>query len=157
MELEKMPKVYSININGNGGVPKYRVNQANIGKLRVEGDKQNDLKYHGGENRAICLYSMDLITELKKEGHPIFAGSTGENITIQGQDWNKLKQGAILEIGKSKIELTHPAPPCKTIAKSFKEGHFIRISEKKHPGWSRWYAKVLVEGMVSLNDMVNLK
>ena len=37
MELEKMPKVYSININGNGGVPKYRVNQANIGKLRVEG------------------------------------------------------------------------------------------------------------------------
>ena len=55
---------------------------------RVEGDKQNDLKHHGGENRAVCLYSMDLITELKKEGHPIFEGSTGENITIQGQDWN---------------------------------------------------------------------
>ena len=81
-----MSTVYSININENGGVPKYRVNQAYIGKLRVEGDKQTDLKHHGGENRAVCLYSIDLITELKKEGHPIFEGSTGENITIQGQD-----------------------------------------------------------------------
>ena len=92
-----MPKVYSININKNGGVPKYPVNQVYIGKYRVTGDKQNDLKHHGGENRAVCLYSMDLITELKNEGHPIFAGSTGENITIQGQDWNKLKQGVLLE------------------------------------------------------------
>ena len=152
-----MPKVYSININEKGGVPKYSVNQAYIGKLRVEGDKQNDLKHHGGENRAVCLYSMDLITELKKEGHPIFAGSTGENITIKGQDWNKLKPGVILEIGQAKIELTHPAPPCKTIDKSFKEGNFVRISEKKHPGWARWYAKVIKEGVVRLNDMVCLK
>ena len=152
-----MPKVYSININEKGGVPKHSVNQAYIGKLRVEGDKQNDQKHHGGENRAVCLYSIDLITELKKEGHPIFAGSTGENITIKGQDWNKLKTGVILEIGQAKIELTHPASPCKTIAKSFKEGNFVRISEKKHPGWSRWYSKVIKEGVVSLNDMVCLK
>ena len=82
---------------------KYQVSQAYIGKLRVEGDKQNDLKHHGGENRAVCLYSMDLITELKKEGHPIFEGSTGENITIQGQDC--LKQGVILEIGQLKLSL----------------------------------------------------
>lgn len=78
-----MPKVYSININENGGVPKYRVNQAYIGKLRIEGDKQNDLKHHGGENRAVCLYSLVLITELKKEGHSIFVGSIGENITFK--------------------------------------------------------------------------
>jgi len=149
-----MPKIVSININANGGVPKYPVNQAYIGKYRVSGDKQNDLKHHGGENRAVCLYSMDLITELKNEGHPIFVGSTGENITIQGQDWNKLKQGVLLEIGQATIELTHPAPPCKTIAKSFKEGHFVRISEKKHPGWARWYAKVLKEGIVHENEKV---
>ena len=152
-----MSKVFSININENGGVPKYRVNQAYIGKLRVEGDKQNDLKHHGGENRAVCLYSMDLIDELKNEGHPIFEGSTGENITIQGQDWNKLKQGVILDIGQARFELTNPAPPCKTIAKSFKEGRFVRISEKMHPGWSRWYAKVIKEGIVSLNDVVHIK
>lgn len=151
-----MPTIVSININKNGGVPKYPVNHAYIGKFRVTGDKQNDLEHHGGENRAVCLYSSDLITDLKNEGHPIFVGSTGENITIQGLDWSSLKKGDVLEMGKVKIELTNPTPPCKTIAKSFINEKFIRISENKYPGWSRWYAKVLIEGKVSLNDNVCL-
>ena len=58
---------------------------------------------------------------------------------------------------EAKIELTNTAPPSKTIAKSFKEGHFIRISEKNHSGCSRGYAKVLREGLVSLNDVVYIK
>ena len=151
-----MPKIVSININKNGGVPKYPVNQAYISKYRVTGDKQNDLKHHGGENRAVCLYSIDLITDLKNEGHPIFAGSTGENITIQGLDWSSLKKGDVIEMGEVKIELTNPTPPCKTIAKSFINEKFVRISENKYPGWSRWYAKVLKEGIVNLNDNVSL-
>jgi MOSC domain-containing protein YiiM len=151
-----MPKIVSININKNGGVPKYPVEHAYIGKYRVTGDKQNDLKHHGGENRAVCLYSIDVIADLKKEGHPIFVGSTGENLTVQGLDWSSLKKGDLLDIGQVKIELTNPAPPCKTISKSFKEENSIRISEKKHPGWSRWYAKVLKEGTVHLNDKVCL-
>lgn len=149
-----MPKIVSININENGGVPKYPVNNAHIGKYRVTGDKQNDLKHHGGENRAVCLYSMDLITALKNEGHPIFVGSTGENITIQGLDWSTLKKGDVLEMGKVKIELTKPTPPCKTIAESFINEKFVRISENKHPGWSRWYARVLKEGIVHVNDKI---
>ena len=152
-----MPKIVSININENGGVPKHPVDSAYIGTYGVKGDKQNDLKHHGGENRAVCLYSSDLISELKKEGHPIFEGSTGENLSIQGLDWSSLQKGDLLEMGKVKIELTKPAPPCKTIAKSFTNEEFIRISEKKHPGWSRWYAKVINEGIISLNDTVFLK
>ncbi|MBT5438026.1 MOSC domain-containing protein [Crocinitomicaceae bacterium] len=151
-----MPKIVSININENGGVPKYPVKHAYVGRYRVTGDKQNDLKHHGGENRAVCLYSIDLITDLKNEGHPIFAGSTGENITIQGLDWSSLKKGDVIEMGEVKIELTKPTPPCKTIAKSFINEKFVRISENKYPGWSRWYAKVLQEGTVNLNDNVSL-
>ena len=152
-----MPKIVSININENGGVPKHPVDSAYIGTYGVKGDKQNDLKHHGGENRAVCLYSSDLIAQLQKEGHPIFEGSTGENITIQGLDWSSLQKGDLLEIGEVKIELTKPTPPCKTIAKSFINEKFVRISENKYPGWSRWYAKVLIEGEVSLNDIVSLK
>ena len=152
-----MPKIVSININENGGVPKHPVDSAYIGTYRVKGDKQNDLKHHGGENRAVCLYSSDLIAQLQKEGHPIFEGSAGENITIQGMDWSSLQKGDLLEIGEVRIELTKPTPPCKTIAKSFKKENFIRISENKYPGWSRWYAKVLREGTVNLKDTVCLK
>jgi len=152
-----MPKIISININENGGVPKHPVDSAYIGTYGVKGDKQNDLKHHGGENRAVCLYSSDLIAQLQKEGHPIFEGSTGENITIQGLDWSSLQKGDLLEIGEVKIELTKPTPPCKTIAKSFINEKFVRISENKYPGWSRWYAKVLIEGEVGINDIVSLK
>ncbi len=152
-----MPKIVSININENGGVPKHPVDSAYIGTYGVKGDKQNDLKHHGGENRAVCLYSSDLIAQLQKEGHPIFEGSTGENITIQGLDWSSLQKGDLLEIGEVKIELTKPTPPCKTIAKSFINEKFVRISENKYPGWSRWYAKVLIEGKVGINDIVSLK
>jgi len=152
-----MPKIVSININENGGVPKHPVDSAYIGTYGVKGDKQNDLKHHGGENRAVCLYSSDLIAQLQKEGHPIFEGSTGENITIQGLDWSSLQKGDLLEIGEVKIELTKPTPPCKTIAKSFISEKFVRISENKYPGWSRWYAKVLIEGEVGINDIVSLK
>ena len=152
-----MPKIISINVNKNGGVPKHPVESAYINKLNVLGDKQNDTKHHGGENRAACLFSHELIEQLKKEGHPIFSGSTGENITIQGLDWNLMKLGARLSLGEVEIELTGPTSPCKTISNSFKEGDFSRISEKKHPGWSRWYAKVLKEGVLRINDEVSLK
>ncbi|MDG1840743.1 MAG: MOSC domain-containing protein [Crocinitomicaceae bacterium] len=149
-----MSKVISININKNGGVPKHPVASAYVNKLNVVGDKQNDKKHHGGENRAVCLFSFELIMQLKKEGHPIFSGSTGENITIQGIDWNLMKLGARLSLGEVEIELTGPTSPCKTISNSFKEGDFSRISEKKHPGWSRWYAKVLKEGDIRINEEV---
>ena len=54
------------------------------------------------------------------------------------------------------LEITRPAPPCRTIAGSFHEGAFTRISDKVHPGWSRLYARVLREGVVRRGDTVCL-
>jgi MOSC domain-containing protein YiiM len=151
-----MPKIVSININKNGGVPKFAVEKAFVGENKINGDKQKDTIHHGGVDRAVCLFSMDLINELKKEGHPIFPGSTGENITIEGLDWKTLQSGVKLKLGEVEIQLTGPTTPCKTIAKSFKKAKFVRVSEKLHPGWSRWYGKVLKEGYVACNDQVYL-
>ena len=57
-----MPKVVSINVNPNGGVPKYPTENAYFGKACVKGDKQNDTIHHGGIDRAVCLFSMEIIT-----------------------------------------------------------------------------------------------
>ena len=96
----------------------------------------------------------EIITALKNEGHPIFPGSTGENLTIKGMDWNSLKTGDKLKMGEVEIQLTGPTAPWQTIQNSFTNNQFSRISQKKNPGWSRWYAKVLKEGTVKLNDNV---
>jgi MOSC domain-containing protein YiiM len=147
--------VHSINVNPAGGAPKHPVKMAVIGKNNVLGDKQNDLEYHGGPTRAVSLFSLERILALQKEGHPINPGSTGENITIKGLNWDLMKVGVRFRIGEAEIELTGPAPPCKTISKSFEKGSFARISEKKYPGWSRWYASVSKEGIITVNDIVS--
>ena len=152
-----MGQVVSLNVNSLGGVPKYPVNKIKIRYEGVEGDKQNDLKYHGGPTRAVCLFSLERIEQLQLEGHPISVGSTGENITVKGIDWSILNSGTIISIGEVLLQLTATAPPCKTIIKSFSDGKFSRILEKNHPGWSRWYASVVKEGEVNSNDVVSLE
>ena len=152
-----MGHVYSLNVNPFGGVPKYPVNKIKIEFAGVDGDKQNDLKYHGGPTRAVCLFSLERIEQLQSEGHPIDIGSTGENITIKGIDWGILKPGTRISIGDVVIRLTDTAPPCKTIVKSFNGGNFTRILEKNNPGWSRWYASVIREGVINTNDTVSLE
>ena len=82
--------ISSINVNPNGGVPKFPVESTRLLFSGVEGDRQNDLKHHGGPERAVCIYSLELIEALIHEGHPINEGAGGENLTISGLDWSML-------------------------------------------------------------------
>ena len=96
----------------------------------------------------MSIYSLDLIEALRKEGHPIGVGTTGENLTLAGVDWRLMVPGATLRIGEADIEITAYAAPCRTIADSFVGRRMGRISEAKHRGWSRVYAKVHAGGAV---------
>jgi MOSC domain-containing protein YiiM len=123
----------------------------------VEGDRQEDLRSHGGPDRAVCLYSLDLIEALQGEGHPISPGSIGENLTLSGIDWTAMRPDARLQIGDALMEVTRATSPCTKIAESFTGGEFVRVSQKVHPGWSRFYARVLREGVVNVGDRIVLK
>ena len=48
------------------------------------------------------------------------------------------------------------APPCKTIADSFSGGDFNQLSDKKYPGQTRWYARVLQEGIIHEGEQVSI-
>ena len=60
-------RIVSINIS-RGGVPKHPVDQADVRSLGIVGDAQSNVKFHGGPDRALCLYSMNLIDALRAEG-----------------------------------------------------------------------------------------
>lgn len=149
-------RLVSINVNPRGGVPKLPVAGANISLTRVEGDKQRNRRIHGGPLRAVCLFSLERIEALQAEGHPIAPGTTGENLTIAGLDWNTLGPGMRLRIGDVELETTSYTVPCKNIAASFRDEQFNRISQKLHPGWSRLYARVVSEGCVQTGDLVQI-
>jgi MOSC domain-containing protein YiiM len=151
-----LAKVVRVNVNPDGGVPKFAVGQALVTTTGVAGDRQRDLEHHGGPERAVCLFSRELIEALRAEGHPIAPGTAGENLTVEGLDWPALAEDARLAVGEVVLQITRPAPPCNTIAASFIDGQFTRISHKKHPGWSRLYARVLREGVVREGDPVRV-
>ena len=148
--------VHSINIS-SGGVPKRTVDSANIGKEGVEGDFNRFRDGRGGDpDRAVCIFSLERIEELKQEGHPIEVGSTGENLTIQGVSWDSLVEGARMEVGDVILELSEPCAPCSKIGGSFIGRRFDRVDQEQEFGWSRRLARVVREGRVSVGDSVNI-
>jgi MOSC domain-containing protein YiiM len=148
--------IFQLNCS-DGGVPKRPVREAQLTPTGLNCDRQAHLKIHGGPARALCLYALEHITQLQDEGHPIYPGSVGENVTIVGLDWETLGPGIRLALGDEVlIEITSYAGPCKTIAGSFTRGEFKRISQKKHPGESRLYARVLKTGRLATGQKVRI-
>jgi MOSC domain-containing protein YiiM len=93
-----------------------------------------------------------VIRTLQEQGHPIFPGSAGENVTITGFDWPALAAGARLRLGDDVVvELTRIASPCKQIIESFSDRDSKRLAE---PALGRWYARVLVEGVLRVGQLV---
>jgi MOSC domain-containing protein YiiM len=142
----------------NGGVPKLPVTEARITPEGVAGDRQHNRDVHGGVDRAVCVFSLELIEALQAEGHAIKPGSSGENLTIAGLEWSQIKPGDRLRIGQHVLlEVRSYTAPCKSNAQWFVGGNFSRISQKLHPGWSRVYARVLEAGVVRAGDSVSME
>ena len=140
-----------------GGVPKLPVPSAHVTELGLEGDAHRELEHHGGPERALCLFALEQIRALQAEGHAISPGAIGENLTVEGLDWERVTPGSRLELGDAVvIEVTRYTRPCFTIKKSFRDGDFSRVSQKKHPGSSRVYARVLKTGAIRQGDPVRL-
>ena len=149
-------KVEQISISP-GGVPKKPVQSVKVTREGVTGDDQNDKKHHGGPMRAVCLFSREIIDRLRDEGHPIEPGSTGENLTISGLDWERVMPGCRLKFeGGVELEITSYTEPCSTIRDAFADKNSKRIKQELHPGESRVYAKVLSEGDIAVGEGVEL-
>jgi MOSC domain-containing protein YiiM len=141
----------------DGGVPKHAIAEALISADGIAGDRQRNLKYHGGRERALCLYSAEAIDVLRAEGHPIVPGAMGENVSIAGLAWEEVVPGARIELGAVLAEITDYTKPCRTIAGCFVDGRIGRVSQRTHPGWSRVYARVLASGVIRVGDPVRLR
>jgi MOSC domain-containing protein YiiM len=149
-------RIFQINAS-DGGVPKLPLRQAEVSVRGLQGDRQRNLQVHGGPDRALCLYSLECILALQAEGHPIYPGSAGENVTVYGLEWSQVAPGMLLRLGSEVLlEITRYTDPCKNISPSFREEYSGRISQKLHPGWSRVYGRVLQTGQIRVGDKVEV-
>ena len=147
-------RIFQLNISP-GGVPKTAVLETTVNELGLVGDDHRFPKIHGGPERAVCLFSLERIVALQEEGHPIFPGAVGENVTVSGLDWSQVIPGARLTLGDDVLlELTKYTKPCNTIPEFFIDGNYQRIAQEVNPGWSRIYARVLKGGPLKVGQRV---
>jgi MOSC domain-containing protein YiiM len=99
----------------------------------IAGDRQKVRRIHGGPTRALCLWSAEVLQELRDEGHPLFGGACGENVLISGVDWSALQAGDRLGLGEVVAELTAPTAPCKQIRAYFAGGAIRRVDHNRYP------------------------
>ncbi len=149
-------EIFQVSVS-NGGVPKHAVASARATHGGLEGDRQRDLRAHGGPERAVCLWSLEVIAKLCGEGHDLSPGAAGENITALGLDWSAVVPGARLRVGDDVLlEVTMYTTPCWKNARWFKDGDFSRMDQDTHPGDARVYARVIEDGVVAQGDRIEV-
>ena len=142
-------KLIALNISP-GGMPKLPITSAFVSHDGVAGDWQRNRKYHGGIDRAICLYSHELYDRLRAMDIDLPSGSVGENFTTTGIDFDHLRPGDRLEVGRAVIEITGVRTPCGNLNKVHPK---LLAAMEGHSGW---LAKVVVEGDVRPGDEVSV-
>src|SRR5262245_13509427 len=147
-------RIVQINISP-GGVPKRPVPTARVTRTGIEGDGHRNTALHGGPDRALCLFSLEQIEALQSEGHPVEPGALGENLTLVGFDWARVEPDAFFRLGAEVlVQTTRFTSPCANVRWAFLDGAYGRVSQARHPGWSRVYARVLVPGEIAAGDPV---
>jgi MOSC domain-containing protein YiiM len=130
--------------------------RVHVGKLSVESDEQHHTKFHGGEHRAVLMYSAEHYVmwaqELKRE---LPYGSFAENFTVPGLNEDKVCIGDIYQIGETvQLQVSQPRQPCNQIYMAL--GIDGIVNKVKANFRSGWYLRVLQEGDVEAGMPITL-
>lgn len=144
---------------------KNKLEKSAIGKKEVkevflsfdgfDGDTVANPAFHGGRERAICLYPLEHYQLWEKEfGVYMNPPSFGENISINGMTEDQVFIGDIYQIGNAVIQVSQGRIPCSTISKFNRiDGLLKRVVEM---GYTGYFFRVLKEGIVENNEHLTL-
>ena len=134
-----------------GGMPKLALPEAYVHRDGVGDDWQLNRKYHGGCDRAVCIYSEELYDWLRDQHQiDLLSGSVGENFTTRGLNLQAIKPGDRLRVGSCLIEITKVREPCRSLNQW--DERLLRVIV----GRSGWLARVLEPAVVRPGDLIEL-
>jgi MOSC domain-containing protein YiiM len=141
------------------GIKKYPVSKAYLTKTGFKEDFQADLLHHGGENKALFLFSAITYEKINSFFNNSFNMTNmayfGENLILSNISEKDICIGDILKIGQSKVQITQPRQPCWKLSANTNEKNMTNFIFNS--GLTGWYAKVLEEGIIYQNDDVILE
>ncbi len=126
-----------------------------LSKTQLTGDGQADLKYHGGVEKAVCVYSYEHYPYWEKElARPLAFGAFGENLTVTGMLEADVCIGDTFQWGEAVVQVSQPRQPCHKLAKKYDLIDMpVRV---QNSGFTGFYLRVLTEGTVAKTDQIKL-
>jgi MOSC domain-containing protein YiiM len=125
--------------------------------LNLDGDRQADLKVHGGVDKAVYVYPSEHYPFWQQKlGEELPWGAFGENLTVEDLFEEKVRVGDQLGIGTAVFEVTQPRLPCFKLAAKFQRDDIIKqFLASRRTGF---YLRVLQEGILEAGEtIVSLK
>jgi MOSC domain-containing protein YiiM len=123
-----------------------------VRKLNLEGDRQADLRVHGGEYKAVYCYPVAHYEYWKRElpGRDLPAGMFGENFTTDGLLEDSVHIGDRLSVGSAEVYVTQPRLPCYKLGIKFQSDDMVKRFLSS--GRTGFYLAVTREGEVGAGD-----
>ncbi len=161
----KVGKVSTTKLENNkrnelvSGIKKYPVSKAYLTKTGFKEDEQGDLLHHGGENKALFLFSAITYKKINSYFNNSFDMTEmayfGENLILSNICEEDICIGDILKIGQTKVQITQARQPCWKLSANTNQKEMTKFIFDS--GLTGWYAKVLEEGFICQNDEVILE
>lgn len=137
------------------GICKQSIDEAFLTKEGFQGDGIADRRYHGGPDRAVCIYPYEHYSLWETEFNNIFPSSTfGENLTVSNMLEKDVYIGDIFRIGEAVIQITQGRIPCSTITKRTNNPSLLK--KMVQTGSTGYLCRVLEEGNVRKDSKITL-
>ena len=141
------------------GIAKHaRDGRQRVERLGIVGDRQADLRVHGGEDKAVLCYAWAHYAEWR-EALPDNAlldapGAFGENLSVHGIDEHDVCIGDRWRIGSALFEVSQGRQPCFKLNLRFGVADMaVRVQNSLRTGW---YLRVIEPGFVAAGDALEL-
>ncbi len=122
--------------------------------LNLDGDRQADLRVHGGPNKAVYAYTRENIAYWRKRlgREDLVPGTFGENLTVEELLETAVAIGDEFEIGTARFQVSQPRLPCFKLGIALGMPNFPDTFQRSRR--TGFYLRVLREGVISTGDEI---
>jgi MOSC domain-containing protein YiiM len=122
--------------------------------LNLDGDRQADLRVHGGPDKAVYAYPSEFYELWSRERPELDfrPGTFGENLTTEGLLDENVSVGDRFRVGTAELVVTQPRLPCYKLG--IKMGRDEFVTEFLERGLYGFYLAVVREGEVEAGDPI---
>ncbi|RYD35876.1 MAG: MOSC domain-containing protein, partial [Verrucomicrobiaceae bacterium] len=127
-----------------------------LGYEGFRSDEQADRRFHGGPEKAVCVYSSEHYPYwLGELGIPeLTHGGFGENLTIQNLTESEVCIGDRFSLGEAEVQVSQPRQPCWKLARRWQVKDLaLRVEQT---GFTGFYFRVRRHGHVRAGDRLEL-